>query len=142
MLDLHSMAAGTATDMPAAAPATPPTVLVVDDSATIRKFVTFSLRARDIRVIGAQDGLEALEVLATETADLIITDLNMPGLDGYRLIQALREDPATATTPIIVLSSLSSDDDVQRGLDLGANAYLVKPFDPVRIQYEISKYIA
>lgn len=125
-----------------AAPPRAPTVLVVDDSETIRKFITFALRARNLRVVGARDGLEALELLATEPADLVITDLNMPGLDGYRLIKALREDPATATLPIIVLSSLSSGDDVQRGLDLGANAYLVKPFDPIRIQYEISKHLA
>lgn len=124
------------------APPPAPTVLVVDDSETIRKFVTFALRSRNLRVVGARDGLEALETLAAEPADLVITDLNMPGLDGYRLIKALREDPATADLPIIVLSSLSSDDDVQRGLDLGANAYLVKPFDPIRIQYEISKFIA
>ena len=141
MLDLHATGADAA-PLSTAAPDTPPTVLVADDSATIRKFVTFALRARGIRVVGARDGLEAPELLAAEPADLVITDLNMPGLDGYRLIQALREDPATAELPIIVLSSLSSNEDVQRGLDLGADAYLVKPFDPVRIQYEISKYLA
>jgi DNA-binding response OmpR family regulator len=122
----------------AAAPA-PPTVLVVDDSDTIRKFVTFALRARGLRVVTARDGLEALEKLAAEPADLVITDLNMPGLDGYGLVRALREDDPEL--PIIVLSSLSSEEDVQRGLDLGANAYLVKPFDPKRIQYEVAKYL-
>jgi DNA-binding response OmpR family regulator len=122
----------------AAAPA-PPTVLVVDDSDTIRKFVTFALRARGLRVVTARDGLEALEKLAAEPADLVITDLNMPGLDGYGLLRALRADDPEL--PILVLSSLSSEEDVQRGIDLGANAYLVKPFDPKRIQYEVAKYL-
>ena len=129
-------AAGAAVPAPA-----PPTVLVVDDSDTIRKFVTFALRARNLRVITARDGLEALEKFAADPADLVITDLNMPGLDGYGLVRALRDDAASAELPIIVLSSLSSDEDVQRGLDLGANAYLVKPFDPKRIQYEVAKYL-
>jgi two-component system chemotaxis response regulator CheY len=124
-----------------AAEAAPPTVLVVDDSDTIRKFVTFALRARNLRVVTARDGLEALEKLAAEAADLVITDLNMPGLDGYGLIRALRADAATAALPIVVLSSLASDEDVQRGLDLGADAYLVKPFDPKRIQYEVAKHL-
>ena len=126
---------------PAVPQPAPPTVLVVDDSDATRKFVTFALRARNLRVITARDGLEALEKYAADPADLVITDLNMPGLDGYGLVRALRDDAATAELPIIVLSSLSSDEDVQRGLDLGANAYLVKPFDPKRIQYEVAKYL-
>ena len=118
-----------------------PSVLVVDDSDTIRKFVTFALRARDLRVVTARDGLEALEKFAADPTDLVITDLNMPGLDGYGLVQAFRGESDTADLPIIVLSSLSSDEDVQRAIDLGADAYLVKPFDPKRIQYEVAKHL-
>lgn len=126
----------TAPDAPAA-----PTVLVVDDSGTIRKFVAFALRARGLRVLQARDGLEALETLAHEQVDLVITDLNMPGLDGFGLVRALREDPATAALPILVLSSLQSEDDVRRTHAVGADAYLPKPLDPARLQYEVAKHL-
>lgn len=119
----------------------PKTVMVVDDSDSIRKFVMFALRARGFTVVVAQDGLQALEKLAQAPVDLVITDLNMPKLDGFGLVRAIREDQDFQKLPIIILSSLSSDDDVQEGLRLGANAYLVKPFDQQRIQYEVSKYI-
>ncbi|MDX1530908.1 MAG: response regulator [Rhodothermales bacterium] len=128
-------------------PAPPDTVLVVDDSATIRKFVAFALRARGLRVVQARDGLEALELLAHEGAGpggvgLVVTDLNMPGLDGFGLVRALRDDPATAALPVVVLSSLASGDDLARGHALGVSAYLHKPLDPKRIQYEVSKHLA
>ena len=119
----------------------PKTVMVVDDSDAIRKFVMFALRARGYTVLLAKDGQEALERLAQTPVDLVITDLNMPKMDGYTLVRALRQDPDLQALPIIILSSLSSDDDVQNGLALGANAYLVKPFDQKRIQYEVSKYL-
>lgn len=119
----------------------PKSVMVVDDSDSIRKFVMFALRAQGYGVVLAKDGLEALEKLAHTEVDLVITDLNMPKLDGFSLVQAIRKDRDLQRLPIIILSSLSSDDDVQRGLRLGANAYLVKPFDRKRIQYEVSKYV-
>jgi two-component system chemotaxis response regulator CheY len=93
-------------------------------------------------VLAAQDGLEALETLAREVVDLVVTDLNMPRLDGYGLVRAVREEPTTAAMPVIILSSLGKDEEIQEGLAAGANAYLVKPFDPKRIQYEVAKYLA
>jgi len=115
--------------------------MVVDDSDSIRKFVMFALRARGFGVVLAQDGLDALEKLAHTEVDLVITDLNMPKLDGFSLVQAIRDDARLQNLPIIILSSLSSEEDVQRGLQLGANAYLVKPFDQKRIQYEVAKFV-
>ena len=116
-------------------------VMVVDDSTAIRKFVMFALRARGFTVVTAQDGMDALEKLAHRKADLIITDLNMPKMDGFGLVRAIRADQDYGEVPIIILSSLSSDTDIKEGIDLGANAYLVKPFDQRRIQYEVSKFI-
>lgn len=116
-------------------------ILAVDDSASVRKFVLLSLKSKGFRVLSAQDGMEALEILASEPVSLVITDLNMPNLDGFGLIKSIRENPTTLDLPIIVLSSLSDHDDVKRGMDLGANSYLVKPFNALRLQYEISKYI-
>lgn len=115
----------------------PPTVLVVDDSDTVRRFAALALRARGLRVLTARDGLDALERLTAEPADLVLTDLSMPGLDGYALIRALREDAETAGLPILILSSLPADAD-RCG---GANAYLPKPLDAKRLQYEVAKYL-
>lgn len=120
----------------------PNTVLVVDDSPMSRKFVTFALRAKGLTVLAAQDGLDALEKLAHTPVDLVITDLNMPKLDGYGLVRAIRDDPAFGAVPIIILSSLTSDQEKQHGFDVGADAYLPKPFDQRRIQYEVAKYIS
>lgn len=116
-------------------------VMIVDDSATIRRFVTFALRARGLQVLTAEDGQEALEKLALTPVDLVITDLNMPKLDGFGLVRALREDNDFKSLPVIILSSLSKQEDIDRGLDLGATAYLTKPFDESRIQYEVAKHL-
>lgn len=116
-------------------------VMIVDDSATIRRFVMFALRARGLHVITAEDGQEALEKIAQTPVDLIITDLNMPKLDGFGLVRKIREDGDYGSLPVIILSSLSSEDDIDRGLDLGADTYLTKPFDESQIQYEVAKYL-
>ena len=117
-------------------------VMVVDDSVAIRKFVMFALRAQGLTVVTAQDGMEALEKLAHTPVDLVVTDLNMPKLDGYGLVRAIRADREYAELPVIILSSLADERDKAEGFRLGANSYLVKPFDQKRIQYEIAKYIS
>ena len=117
------------------------TVMVVDDSGAIRKFVMFALRAQGLNVLTAKDGMDALEKLAHNAVDLVVTDLNMPKLDGFSLVRAIRNHRDFAPLPVIILSSLSDQADVNRGLQLGANAYLKKPFDSKRIQYEVSKYV-
>lgn len=119
----------------------PKRVMIVDDSATTRQFVTFALRARGLQVLTAEDGQEALEKLALTPVDLVITDLNMPKMDGFGLVRALREDVEYQSLPVIILSSLSAQEDIDRGFDLGATAYLTKPFDETRIQNEVSKYL-
>lgn len=116
-------------------------VLVVDDSDAIRKFISFALRAEGYTVITAQDGLEALEKMLRDRVDLVITDLNMPKLDGFGLVRAIREDREQGSIPIIILSSLNDTQDIDQGRRLGADSYLTKPFDPKRIQYEVSKYL-
>lgn len=119
----------------------PKSVLVVDDSITMRKMVMYALRTTGLTVITARDGMEALEMLAGKHPDLIITDLNMPRLDGFGLVQAIRKDREYREVPIIILSSRTGNEDVDRGLESGANAFLPKPFDQKRIQYEVAKYI-
>ncbi len=116
-------------------------ILIADDSPTIRKFVSVALTMRGFEVIAASDGMEALEKLPNVKIDLIITDLNMPNLDGFELIKNIRENENYKDVPIIILSSLAGSTEIERGLKTGANSYLVKPFDPKRVQYEVAKYL-
>ena len=118
-------------------------ILVVDDSATVIKFVSFSLKNRGYDVVTASDGMDAIEKMSNmpESVNLVITDLNMPNLDGYGLIQTLRQNEEHHKTPIIILTSEAEEDDRQRGLEVGANSYLVKPFKSSVLLDEVSKYL-
>ncbi len=116
-------------------------ILFADDSPTIRKFATFTLSSKGFEIISCADGMEALEKLPVGNVDLVITDLNMPNIDGYELIRTIRQNKEYADLPIIILSSLESDEEIERGISSGANSYLVKPFDPKRMLYEVSKYL-
>jgi len=116
-------------------------ILVADDSPSIRKFVSFALTMKGFEIISASDGMEALEKLPAEKINLVITDLNMPNLDGFELIKAIRHNDEYREIPIIILSSLAGSEEIQKGMDCGANSYLIKPFDPKRIAYEVSKYL-
>jgi two-component system chemotaxis response regulator CheY len=119
----------------------PKCILVADDSSTIRKFMAMTLKMQGFRVITVADGMEALEMLPKDQVDLIITDLNMPNIDGFEFIRMLRTDESYRSIPVIILSSLTDENDIQLGLRLGANSYLVKPFNPKRVLYEVSKYL-
>lgn len=116
-------------------------ILVVDDSASVRKFVSVSLEMQGFSVITASDGMEALEKLPGEEVNLVITDLNMPNMDGFELIKTLRENPAYKELPIIVLTSLSDQGSKEQGKALGVESFVVKPFSLEKIQYEVSKYL-
>lgn len=119
------------------------TVLVVDDSPTIVKFVSFSLKSMGFDVLTATDGMEALERLSQweGVVDLVITDLNMPNLDGYGLIAALRENRRYQETPVIILSSEEDEEDKARGRAVGATAYLVKPFRQETLAAEVNRVL-
>ena len=116
-------------------------VLVVDDSATVRKFVSVSLSMQGFNVLTACDGMDALEKLPGSKVDLVITDLNMPNMDGFALIKALRETPEYKDLPVIILTSLADQANREFGSSVGANSYLVKPFSLEKIRYEVSKYL-
>jgi two-component system chemotaxis response regulator CheY len=117
------------------------TILVAEDSPSIRKFIALSLKLLGHKIVMAVDGMDALEKLPLQKVDLVITDLNMPNMDGYKLIESIRSFPEYQNVPIIILSSLSKEEDIQEGLASGANSYLVKPFNTKRIQYEVTKYL-
>lgn len=117
------------------------TILIAEDSDTIRKFIVISLKLAGFNVVSAVDGMEALEKFPLQKVDLLVTDLNMPNIDGFSLIKTIREDPEYKDLPIIILSSLGKEEDIRRGFEIGANSYLIKPFNSKRILYEISKYL-
>jgi two-component system chemotaxis response regulator CheY len=119
------------------------TILVVDDSPTIVKFVSFSLKSKGFDVVTATDGMDALEKIShlTEEVNLVITDLNMPNLDGYSLIDTLRQNERYQQTPIIILSSEEGEGDRERGIAIGANTYLVKPFKSGLLLDEVNKLL-
>jgi len=117
-------------------------ILVVDDSATVRKFAAVSLRMQGFTVVTACDGMDALEKIPAQKIDLVITDLNMPNMDGFELIKALRETPQYHELPVIILTSLADEASRSRGATLGVGSFLVKPFSLEKIQYEVSKYLS
>lgn len=117
-------------------------ILVVDDSTTVRKFVSLSLSMQGFQVVTACDGMDALEKLPTAKVDLVITDLNMPNMDGYEFIRTLRESDQYKDLPVIILSSLSDQISKDLGLKAGAHSYLVKPFSIEKVQYEVAKYLS
>ena len=103
-----------------------PTVLVVDDSFTTRTLEKSILEAHGYQVRIAMDGLEALDRLRAEKVDLVITDVQMPRMDGLALLQAMKKDPRLAGLPVILVTSMDRREDQERGLALGADAYIVK----------------
>ena len=119
------------------------TILVVDDSPTVVKFVSFSLKNGGYNVVTACDGMDAIEKISnmSEDVDLVITDLNMPNLDGYRLIQTLRQNEKHQKTPIIILTSETEEEDRRQGMEVGADSYLVKPFKSSLLLSEVARYL-
>ena len=109
-------------------------VLIVDDSKTVRNLVAFILKAEGIKVTTAEDGLDGLEKLySMPEVDLILTDINMPRMDGFSFIIAVREQDAYKDIPIIILSTEGGEEDIQKGIRLGANLYMVKPAQPEKM---------
>lgn len=117
-------------------------ILVVDDSSTVRKFVSVSLSMQGFNVVTAEDGMDALEKLPREPIDLVITDLNMPNMDGFELIRTLRESRDYKDIPIIILTSLMENSVKLESQTLGITSYLNKPFSLEKVQYEVAKYIS
>ena len=105
-------------------------ILVVDDSELIRNFHSYILRSAGFNVVVANDGYEALEQIYIKKMDLVITDINMPKMDGYQLIEKIRSDAQFEDVPIVIVSTEEEIQDKEKGFDLGANAYIVKPTQP------------
>jgi two-component system, chemotaxis family, chemotaxis protein CheY len=109
------------------------TILTIDDSRTMRDMLMLALVDAGYRVIQAVDGIDGLETLAAEGADVVITDINMPRLDGFGVIEGMRADPVHRAIPILVLTTESDADKKMRAREAGATGWIVKPFDPVKL---------
>ena len=110
------------------------TALVVEDSPPMRKMIVFALsRVRGLTVVEADDGVDALRRIASTKFDIIITDINMPILDGLKLVKRLRADEAYKDVPIIIITTEGAEEDRQRALALGANAYITKPIQAPQV---------
>ena len=116
-------------------------ILAVDDSPSMRKMVNFTLTGAGYCVVEAVDGQDALEKAENHEVALVLADQNMPRLDGIGLTRKLREHPRFKTTPILILTTESSDQMKQAGKAAGATGWLVKPFDPNRLIEVIQKVI-
>lgn len=117
------------------------TILAVDDSASMRQMVSFTLKNAGYNVVEAVDGQDALNHANHRGFDLVLTDQNMPRLDGIGLTKKLREHPVYKATPILILTTESSDEMKQSGRAAGATGWLVKPFDPAKLVEVIKKVI-
>lgn len=117
------------------------TILAVDDSGSLRQMVAFSLTAAGYKVVQAVDGVDGLSKAKVQLVDLVLTDQNMPNMDGLTLIQNLRTLSGYAKVPILMLTTESSDEMKAKGKAAGANGWLVKPFDPKRLIEVVQKVI-
>jgi two-component system chemotaxis response regulator CheY len=109
-------------------------VLIVEDSPTMRQLISFALkRLRGVRIIEASDGVDGLKKLSAEKFDLIFTDINMPIMDGLKLVSLVRNDANYKGTPIVVITTEGAQEDRERALALGANDYITKPIQPNKI---------
>jgi two-component system chemotaxis response regulator CheY len=117
-------------------------ILTVDDSRTMRDMLRLALTDAGFEVMQAEDGLHGLEVLQGRAPDVIVTDINMPRMDGYGFIEGVRADPARRAIPILVLSTESSPEKKMRARDAGATGWIVKPFTPEKLVDAIRRVAA
>lgn len=107
-----------------------PTILVVEDDEDIQQLVTYNLVKSGMQAICADNGEEALSVLDSEQVDAVILDLMLPGMDGLSICRSIRENEPTHAIPVIILTAKSEEDDIVKGLEIGADDYVTKPFSP------------
>lgn len=117
-------------------------ILIAEDSATMRSLIVSTIAAMgDFDIFEAANGFEALRILPREKVDLVITDINMPDINGLELVAFIRGNVNYQDTPLIIVSTEGSQRDREKGLALGANAYLVKPFQPDALQQLVRQFL-
>ena len=117
------------------------TILTIDDQADIRRLVRMTLEYDGYNVLEACEGEEGLALARSRRPDLILLDVMMPGIDGLMVSKTLQADPQLSRIPVIMLTALDRDSDIDAGMDAGARAYLCKPFGPVELLQMIESFI-
>jgi two-component system chemotaxis response regulator CheY len=118
------------------------TILIADDSLVMRSLLISAIESiGEFRIIEAASGFEALRLLPREKVDIILTDINMPDINGLEMISYLRANPNYESIPVIIISTEGSQKDIDKGKLLGANEYVVKPFTQDKIQELLMKYL-
>jgi len=119
-------------------------ILIVEDSPTMRALLTSALEDLDtpVKVTEAESGFDALRLLPRDDFDLIVTDINMPDINGLELISFVRNNASYRTIPLVIVSTEGSERDRDKGVGLGADAYLVKPFEPEELRSVVRDLLA
>lgn len=116
-------------------------ILIVDDSPSIRQMVEVTLKSAGYDITAAVDGQNALDICQDSTFDFVLTDVNMPNMDGITLVKSLRAMSAFSATPIVVLTTEAGSDVKAQGKEAGATGWMVKPFDPAKLLQLVSKVL-
>lgn len=117
-------------------------ILVADDEEDIKAVVTLFLQSKGYEVISAFDGLSALDLAKMEHPDLILLDIMMPVVDGYEVCRRLKADETTRDIPVVMLSAMAQSESVEKGMSCGAADYVVKPFDPARLEEVVARVLS
>lgn len=119
-----------------------PNILVVEDSPTMRQLITFAMkRIANVKVIEASDGVDALKKLSSEKIDLILADINMPVMDGLKLVSLVRGNPVYKNIPVIIITTEGAKEDKDKAIAIGANAYLPKPIQTQELIKLVNSFI-
>ncbi|WKB50745.1 response regulator [Eleftheria terrae] len=118
------------------------TIMIVDDSASLRQVVSIALKGAGYDVLEGSDGRAALSKLSGQRIHLIVSDVNMPNMDGISFLKAMRQLPAYKFTPVVMLTTESAEDKKQQGRDAGAKAWVTKPFRPEHLLAVVQKLVA
>ncbi len=119
-----------------------PNILVVEDSPTMRQLISFAMkRISNSKVVEATDGVDALKKLSSEKIDLILADINMPVMDGLKLVSLVRGNPAYKNIPIIIITTEGAEEDKKKAIAIGANAYLPKPIQTQELIKLVNSFI-
>jgi two-component system chemotaxis response regulator CheY len=119
-----------------------PSILVVEDSPTMRQLITFAMkRIANAKVIEATDGVDALKKLSSEKIDLILADINMPVMDGLKLVSLVKNNQSYKDIPVIIITTEGAKEDKERALAIGANAYLAKPIQTQELIRLVNSFI-
>lgn len=116
-------------------------ILVAEDERDIRDLITFTLTFAGHQITQAANGAQAVELAKQEVPDLIMTDVRMPKMTGYEACRAIKDDPATAHIPVVILSAKGQDEEIDEGKAAGADAYILKPFAPNELTKRIAELL-